>query len=301
MPYDTTGAAEMQRIDFQPSPSTWMQMQQCGRHRIVKWQEKPTKGHIKRLNKTEYVRLSDGEVLKYMAKNKDDIRRASLRRTFADLRAMIRANFEGGKNNQKMITLTYAENMMDTKKLYKDFVAFHHRLCRAFPDHKLEYIAVAEPQGRGAWHMHVLIKSDKPRWFVQKEALTAMWGHGGTYVEALRSDDVGDYYAAYFTGLLAETRGKTDPEAERAALELQRKLGDKSAKSIIKGGRLHFYPAGMRFYRRSRGIVMPEFDKAEFADALDGYKIKRATAQEMKIDGEHKNTYYQATLQKRGE
>jgi hypothetical protein len=53
----------------------------------------------------------------------------------------------------RLLTLTYRENMTDRRRAYADTVRFIAR-CRQvnlLPD----YVAVAEQQKRGAWHVHV--------------------------------------------------------------------------------------------------------------------------------------------------
>ncbi|MEX3954726.1 hypothetical protein [Trinickia sp. EG282A] len=55
----------------------------------------------------------------------------------------------------RMITLTYESNMTDKAVLKRHFDAFRRRMGR-FRD--FHYVAVAERQERGAWHMHVAVK-----------------------------------------------------------------------------------------------------------------------------------------------
>lgn len=61
----------------------------------------------------------------------------------------------------KWVTLTYAENMQDTKKLYLDFQMFIRSLRKKYNNYKIDYIIACEPQGRGAWHIHSLIGFSK--------------------------------------------------------------------------------------------------------------------------------------------
>ncbi|WP_199066645.1 rolling circle replication-associated protein [Pandoraea apista] len=55
----------------------------------------------------------------------------------------------------RMITLTYRENMQDRERLKRDFDALRRRLGK-FQD--FQYVAVSERQKRGAWHIHVAVK-----------------------------------------------------------------------------------------------------------------------------------------------
>lgn len=55
----------------------------------------------------------------------------------------------------RMITLTYRENMTDKARLKKDFDAMRRRLGKVGG---FQYVAVAERQKRGAWHLHVAVR-----------------------------------------------------------------------------------------------------------------------------------------------
>ncbi|TDY52721.1 hypothetical protein BX592_1043 [Paraburkholderia rhizosphaerae] len=54
-----------------------------------------------------------------------------------------------------MITLTYRENMQDKTRLKRDFDSLRRRLGALGG---FQYVAVAERQQRGAWHLHVAVK-----------------------------------------------------------------------------------------------------------------------------------------------
>ncbi|MGW7157742.1 rolling circle replication-associated protein, partial [Streptomyces sp. NPDC054887] len=55
--------------------------------------------------------------------------------------------------------MTYKKNMTDTKKLYSDFQNFIDRLRYKYKkESSIDYLSVVEPQGRGAWHCHVLMR-----------------------------------------------------------------------------------------------------------------------------------------------
>ena len=63
---------------------------------------------------------------------------------------MINNNFTG-KPNELFVTLTYAKNMTDTKRLYTDMNKFIKRLKYKYKESSdIDYLAVVEPQGRGA-------------------------------------------------------------------------------------------------------------------------------------------------------
>lgn len=171
----------------------------------------------------------------------------SLHRTFQRLRRMVNANFLGG-DNQLWVTLTYAENVRDTEKVYKDFKVFLKKVRRRYEN--LEYINVLEPQKRGAWHMHVMLKTDKgSKLYISNEEMSKLWGHGFVRVQRLNeSDNIGAYLTAYLTDM--EYDGDDDTEGRKVEL--------KNGKAIEKGARLDMYPANMQIYRASRGIRRPK-------------------------------------------
>lgn len=128
----------------------------------------------------------------------------SLKRTFRNLRNIINANCSEPWK-VRFITLTYAENMQDTERLYKDFhdfnLRFQYHLKKNGYD-KAEYIAVAEPQARGAWHMHVLYIWNCPAPFIPNSELADIWGNGFVNVRSLDScDNVGAYLTAYLADI----------------------------------------------------------------------------------------------------
>ena len=208
---------------------------QGNRHLDITFTELKPKSNIKKLNKNEYIKLSTGELKEFNYTNKKNI--DSLSKTIKHIREIIRCNFNGEKN-EIFLTLTYKENMQDTEKLYLDFKKFIMKLKYKFKYYKFEYIAIVEPQERGAWHLHILLKAiNQKSLFLEQGMLLKMWGHGGVFVERIKKniDDLGTYFGAYFTDLL-----------------------DENSKQRKKSARLHLYPKGFKFYRTSRGIKKPE-------------------------------------------
>lgn len=232
----------------------------------------------KRLDRETYLYKPTGEIRAY----KPHERRmdGSLRRTFRMLRGRIRTNFQSGLTNQLLITLTYAENMTDQNRLYDDFDRFWHRVKRYAFRHDLGYIAVAEPQQRGAWHFHILVKSlNLPVLYIPDSVVRALWGLGNTTTERLaRADDAGQYYCAYFTDI---TKPGANPH-KRA-----------------KAARLHLYPAGFKFFRASRNLAKPETVQARYKAIKREYGIPcrtKVTVLYKVIDGQRviKNVLFYA-------
>lgn len=217
---------------------------------------------IKKLNAYEYVVLDTGEVKEY---NKIENRaqdKESLRKTFKHIRELINTNFTG-ERNELCFTITYKENMTDPKLLYTDFKNFMKKLKYKYGS--VDYINVVEPQGRGAWHCHILLKfNDIKRAYIPNKEVAEMWGHGFVKVKAIKKDidNLGAYLSAYLGDIelnednLSELVGDGVVKPGQA-INIKEVEIDGVKKKIIKGGRLHYYPPGMNIYRCSRGIKQP--------------------------------------------
>jgi hypothetical protein len=221
---------------------------------------------IKKISKNEYMVISTGEVLEYQnhsenrSENKD-----GLRKTFKKIRELINTNFEGNKN-ELAFTITYAENMTDSKVLYVDFKNFIKRLKYKYSN--IDYMSVVEPQERGAWHCHVLLRfNDLKKVYIPNKEIADLWGHGFVQVKAIRSDI--DNMGAYLSAYLGDVPVDFDDSNNIAELMKSGiiKIGesvnvkeveiDGKKKKFIKGGRLNLYPTGMNIYRCSVGIKKP--------------------------------------------
>lgn len=195
----------------------------------------------------------------------------SVLRSLEKLRDLINSNVTDCAC-MRWITLTYAENMMDVKRLYDDFRKFNMRFCYYLQKSNIEtpeYIAVAEPQGRGAWHMHVLYIWPCVAPFLDNNTVfQPIWGYGFTKIKAVRGDvdNLGAYLSAYLGDMSFEEYEKLDGNDKIAALrdgaeivekEITDERGRKVKKRILKGARLRLYPPGMNIFRTSRGVKRP--------------------------------------------
>jgi len=143
--------------------------------------------------------------------------------------------------------------MQDPERLYRDFKNWYERLKYHDKKRKYDYIAIAEPQSRGAWHLHVLLKADKPL-YLDYNKLGDWWRAvtgedcGNPHHEDVPEGDAGTYFVAYFSTMIDEdVEISGDKEAIKTA-----------AKAAVKGGRLHYYPPYFKFYRCSHGIKRPK-------------------------------------------
>lgn len=224
-------------------------------------------GTIRRLSKDEYFDIRDGIVkqIEHHDKRVDDTQ--SIKRSMKQARDLINANCVIPKNCA-WITLTYADNMQDSKKLYNDFKNFLKRLCLVY--HYDRYIIAVEPQGRGAWHIHMIAIFTEKAPFIPNDKLRELWGHGFVSVKALDNiDNVGAYLTSYLSDIpVDEYDGQTVGEIKE--VETFDENGNKVTKKYIKGARLKMYPSGMHIFRWSRNCTKPKETKitAQKADTL---------------------------------
>lgn len=235
----------------------------------VQYMEKMnTSNNIKKLDKNRYVQLSTGEIKEFNHSETRKDNYNSLRQTFKKVRYLINNNFTGARN-ELHVTLTYAENMTDTKRLYIDFKYFVERLRTRYKGiSSLDYMCVVEPQARGAWHCHMLVRfNDVEKVFIPNNELEKVWGHGFVKIKSLEgNDNIGAYLSAYLADLDIdeEMSVKTLWTLNAEGLMIQTKTVEGKEKKFVKGGRLHMYPPGMNLYRKSKGIVFPERKKTTY-------------------------------------
>jgi hypothetical protein len=252
MSYNTTvlDPRQLENHDWKYTKAT-PQIDVCD---IVKLDFRP-RCSIKKLSKTLYMTgkyvdgefITDGEVKEVMPNGERNTR--SLRKIFVDLRQLICNNFAADRaDRQRFITLTYAENMTDEKQLHNDFKLFVRKLARRLPP--FGYIVIVEPQGRGAWHAHMLVRFDEPVDYIDYDIVRELWGHGRVQVDKLdNTDNLGAYFIAYFTNWEIP-----DDQLD----EYKDDIVEKNGKKYIKGERLKFYPDYMKIYRASKDMIKPE-------------------------------------------
>lgn len=225
--------------------------------------------HIKKLDKERYVNLKTGEIGEFKQSEVRSDSYNSLLQTFKKLRYLINNNYTGA-GNELFITLTYKENMTDRKRLYSDFDKFMKRFRYKYGKihGSIDYMTVVEPQGRGAWHHHLLIRFNDMKGkkiFIPSNEVAEIWGHGFVNMKSLKDcDNIGAYLCAYLADV--ELTDENIGRAFREKQEVIPKVVDGKEKNFIKGGRLHLYPSGMNLYRKSKGIQMPERQDMKYED-----------------------------------
>ena len=176
---------------------------------------------IKKISDTEYIDLRTGEVKQC---NKIDNRAGNLnsvRQSLSRLRDLLNTNITD-VSRCRWITLTYAENMTNSKRLYEDFKNFNKRMRYALSKdgYKYEYIVCMEPQGRGAWHAHLVMIFEGQAPYIENKVMSSIWGHGFVKIKKLEDvDNVGAYLTAYLGDMdISDARNLSDDELNGLAL-----------------------------------------------------------------------------------
>ena len=226
---------------------------------------------IKKISSEEYINMRTGEVCIFEKKEKENNSRLdsekSLRKSLKTIRELVATNVTDAKK-VRWVTLTYRENMTDTRKLYEDFRKFNQRFkyyCATYEMDYYEYICVAEPQRRGAWHLHVFYIWDRDAPFIHNRTLARIWSHGFVKIKALYNiENIAGYFQAYLTNIEI-------PEENTAFYdmnELKEIKIDGVKKNVVKGGRLKLYPSGFNIVRCSRNIKRPVKKQMTYDDAM---------------------------------
>ena len=211
---------------------------------------------IKKLSADLYADKRTGEVKEFQHHDSRAGDKASVSQSLRKLRDLINANLENPET-ALWVTLTYRENMTDPARLYEDYRRFWLRFKYYLNKQNhppAEYIIAAEPQGRGAWHLHCLFLFPEKPPFIPNSDMARIWGHGFTKTKSLKGVDNPGLYLTAYLGDMELT------EAVNAGHFKAGRLGESKDKSkaVIKGARLHLYPSGFNLYRCSRGVKRPE-------------------------------------------
>jgi len=248
---------EVKRIDdVRPKAEDIVTLKKAGTVAEIRYMRSTAGTPIQKLDADHGLDMRTGEIVEYHHNESRIGDKASVRQSLKRLRDLINANTEDPET-VLWVTLTYRENMTDTKRLYEDFHAYWKRLCRYLKKCgylKAEYIAAAEPQGRGAWHLHCLFLFPEKAPFIPNAEMAEIWGQGFTKTKSLRGVTNPGLYLTAYLGDMELT------EAIQAGTYREGRLAETTGKSkaVIKGARLKLYPAGFNICRSSRGVRRPE-------------------------------------------
>lgn len=265
---------KIERLEEQISidPHNLVRLTEMGNITEIMYSEKRSHGgYITKLDADHYLDNRTGEYCEFKHTENRSENLASVAKSLKRLRDLLNANITD-VTCCRWVTLTYAENMTDPKKLQKDFAHFNER-CRKIFGH-YEYITAAEPQGRGAWHLHCVFIFNGKAPYMENAVVRECWKQG--FVTVKRLDDV-DNVGAYLTAYLGDMELT---EATEAGISLQGSKGIKEVeyedengvkrtKKYIKGARLYMYPPGFNLYRKSKGIVNPTVSVVSYEKAKE--------------------------------
>lgn len=216
-------------------------------------------GCIKKIDKDHYIDVRSGEIFEFEHNTSRADDKQNVAKSLKQLKNIINTNVVDVKK-ARWVTLTYRENMRDPKKLANDAKNAIKRLREEFGH--FEYINIAEPQGRGAWHLHCIFIFDEKAPFMSNDVVFDCWKKGFVSIKKIDSvDDVGAYITAYLGDIEVDEyfdngiSDNDDLKIKHCDVELED--GTKVSKAFIKGGRLGFYPSGFNIYRCSKGIKKP--------------------------------------------
>lgn len=246
--------------NIRPVPYETVKVKDCNRTVELMWSQHQNRiCRALRIDKDHYIDRKTGEYKTFQHIENRAQDKNSVRESLARLRDYLNTNVDD-ISRCRWVTLTYAENMTDTERLYEDFKAFNRRARKEFGHY--EYVTAAEPQGRGAWHLHVVMIWPGKAPYVPNKALSELWGQGFVTVKKIKDvDNVGAYLTAYLGDMeLPEMLGNGEIPDGFQIKEVEtedEKTGKVIKKSIVKGARLHLYPPKFNLYRCSRGIKKP--------------------------------------------
>jgi hypothetical protein len=172
-----------------------------------------------------------------------------VRKSFNRLKSLINCNAVSN-DAIRFVTMTYAENMTDNRRLKKDLENFHSRL-KSHLGKSYEYIYVKEKQERGAWHIHLFLFFRGKAPYLPNALIADCWKRGFVNVQAIKDDinNVGNYLVAYLT----------------------------THKDGVKLERLKNYDSGVKLYNCSRGVKRPQtedIDLVGLCDLLNDTELK---------------------------
>lgn len=235
---------------------------------IMQADHRTTGATLLRLDKDTALVLRTGEVIdiRHAESRADNL--TSVSQSLAKGRDIINANVTDPRRT-RWVTLTYRENMTDPQRLKDDFKEFNRRARKKFGHY--EYITCAEPQARGAWHLHIIMIFDEKAPFLPNRTVRDLWGQGFVNVQKIADvDNLGAYLSAYLGDLPLE-------DAQTLGLSYRncdiKRVGEADVfgqqKRYIKGARMRLYPPGMHIFRWSRGIIVPEPYYITYAEAKE--------------------------------
>lgn len=200
---------------------------------------------IQRLNESEYLVKSTGEIKNYSKKDLRSNNKTNFKKTFQDFRDILFANLSEN-DNWIFVTLTYRNGKKNTENLTKDFYSFHKKMKRKYGPH--EYIYCLELTEKCDWHIHCILIFECKALSISEDDINKFWKCGIANVKEV-SDAKGiiNYLTLY--GLNISKYDEIFKKSKKVTLEN--------------------YPKNLRLYRYSQGIKKPKINYLNFDDAFE--------------------------------
>nr|WP_243031225.1 helitron helicase-like domain-containing protein [Butyricicoccus sp. AF22-28AC] len=216
-----------------------MTVKRCGNVIEVRYMRSTPCAVIEKVNADLYVDKRTGEVKEFCHSANRADSKASVAQSLRKLRDLINANLTAPET-ALWVTLTYKENMRDERRVYEDFRRFWQRFRYYLKKHEYrpaEYITAAEPQGRGAWHLHCLFLFPEKAPFIPNADMARIWGHGFTKTKSLQGiDNPGLYLTAYLGDMeLSEALRVGNAKGQIAEAEITDAQASAERKRLSKG------------------------------------------------------------------
>lgn len=215
----------------QISKSDKVRVKSCGNitEIMYKSNQGKSRGYIQKLSAEQYLDKRTGEIKEFNHYENRASDFKSVARSLALGRDMLNTNITD-VSKCRWITLTYAENMTDTERLYRDFKNFNKKCRKEFGHY--EYIVASEPQGRGAWHMHCVFIFKEKAPYMDNKKVAELWKQGFVKVKKLDNvDNVGAYLTAYLGDLELTNENKGLYAGEIKSVDIEQD-GKKSVKVL---------------------------------------------------------------------
>ena len=243
-----------------------VRLKECGH--VLEIMSREHNGHgepiIRKLSAENYLDLRNGEIKQYNHQTSRADNLKNVARSLALGRDMLNANIDD-VSKCRWLTLTYAENMTDPRRLYYDFMNFNKRCRKKFGHY--EYVTAAEPQGRGAWHLHCVLIFDHKAPYMANGVVADIWKKGFVTVKRLDDvDNVGAYLTAYLGDMELNEALEHGVGGDIKTVEYDEN-GEKKSKRYVKGARLSMYPPGFNIFRYSKGCKKPIVTYTNYAEA----------------------------------
>lgn len=246
-----------------------------GQPEIMYMEKKNRTIKIKKIDKDRYM-TPDGEIRFFNHTKSRNENINEVRVSLKKIRNIINHNYQGGQK-EKFVVLTYKENMMNPVKLYNDFHNFRKIAVEELG--YFDYMNVIEPQGRGAWHLNLLLKFKNEPGFLSNEYVAWLWRDKGfAYVKGIgHVKGLGNYLSVYLSDM-EYTKDNLKIALEsgmwKSDLKIIKKKVEGKSKKFMKGARLYLYPTGIQMFRKSKGIVYPEEVEGINKKLKDEYDLK---------------------------